>query len=419
MPTKNKRFHLDEVPITSVDTRSDTTRQGYHEGRGSSVQSRSYHPFVDFYTAIEEKSRTVPKDSNVFMGDAPAVSIATPMQVVRATRNVNKVVNAAKKIKNSLVELANRGNRITLKNASKISDAKWDKAYNTAVNAGDMIEAQRLRDLHFAVKSNTKVVDANGNPVKTYHTVNEAYPADFNEFNPTIEGTHSAIYTAKDPMMSGTYTNRIVSEGEREAYIQAGIENMKNGIKDNAVHGSYLREFKEALNTPASAREYVINRMPQLKQAVSKGRQKELYVRLNSPLTINGRGKHWNNIPINELPEDVYKYLKSTSMNGYTTRDIENAQKATGNYDGAIISDITDYGSSWKSTMRRMEPTNVYQINSPNNIKYSDAITYDDVGKIIPLSKRDNFRLSDMRYAFAPILGIGAGYTVNRKLNDK
>ena len=35
---------------------------------------------------------------------------------------------------------------------------------------------------------------------------------------------------------------------------------------------------------------------------------------------------------------------------------------------------------------------------NPNNIKLSNAITYDDFGNIIPLSKRDNFNISDIRY---------------------
>jgi hypothetical protein len=60
--------------------------------------------------------------------------------------------------------------KITRKNAHKITDAQWDKAYEKAIKNNDLEEAQRLRDLHFKAKApNTKVVDSNGNPVKTYH----------------------------------------------------------------------------------------------------------------------------------------------------------------------------------------------------------------------------------------------------------
>ena len=44
---------------------------------------------------------------------------------------------------------------------------------------------------------------------------------------------------------------------------------------------------------------------------------------------------------------------------------------------------------------------------NPNDLKYSSAVTYDDLRYIIPLSKRDNFSVSDLRYSFI-LLGTGA-----------
>lgn len=43
------------------------------------------------------------------------------------------------------------------------------------------------------------------------------------------------------------------------------------------------------------------------------------------------------------------------------------------------------------------------------HIKLSDPITYDDSGNIIPLSKRDNFSKSDIRYALFPGAAVGVG----------
>ena len=49
----------------------------------------------------------------------------------------------------------------------------------------------------------------------------------------------------------------------------------------------------------------------------------------------------------------------------------------------------------------------------PNKIKLADAVTYDDAGNIIPLSKRDNFNINDIRYGLLPwILGTGTVYGV-------
>lgn len=41
-----------------------------------------------------------------------------------------------------------------------------------------------------------------------------------------------------------------------------------------------------------------------------------------------------------------------------------------------------------------------------NPSKLTDAITYDDSGNIIPLSKRDNFTIPDVRYGILPFIGL-------------
>lgn len=52
---------------------------------------------------------------------------------------------------------------------------------------------------------------------------------------------------------------------------------------------------------------------------------------------------------------------------------------------------------------------------NPNNVKSANIVTYDDYGNIIPLSKRFNFDINDIRYGLLP-LGIGlAGYGLNKK----
>lgn len=60
--------------------------------------------------------------------------------------------------------------KITVDNLADVTDEMWDEAYNAAIAIDDLVEAQRLRDLHFKAKApNTKIVDSNGNPIKTYH----------------------------------------------------------------------------------------------------------------------------------------------------------------------------------------------------------------------------------------------------------
>lgn len=49
---------------------------------------------------------------------------------------------------------------------------------------------------------------------------------------------------------------------------------------------------------------------------------------------------------------------------------------------------------------------NQYLIKDPKKIKLSAPITYDDAGNIIPLSKRDNFTIPDVRYGILPFIGL-------------
>lgn len=82
-----------------------------------------------------------------------------------------KGVKAASKVSSKAPSKAVKiNNKITADNLADITDEMWDDAYNAAIANNDLVEAQRLRDLHFKAKApNTKVVDSNGNPVKTYH----------------------------------------------------------------------------------------------------------------------------------------------------------------------------------------------------------------------------------------------------------
>ena len=54
-------------------------------------------------------------------------------------------------------------------------------------------------------------------------------------------------------------------------------------------------------------------------------------------------------------------------------------------------------------------------------LKSADAVTYDNNGVRIPLGKRDNFNINDIRYAFIPSLlgGVTAGYLYNNNNNYK
>lgn len=79
-------------------------------------------------------------------------------------------------------------------------------------------------------------------------------------------------------------------------------------------------------------------------------------------------------------------------------------------YDGVLV----NYGKN------HLDDFELAQYN-PKNVKLSKAITYDDNGKIIPLSKRDNFTNPDIRFGWlAPLFGVSAAASLaNSKTENK
>lgn len=292
---------------------------------------------------------------------------------------------------------------ITQKNAKFLSDAEWDAAYFNAIKRGDRAEIQRLRDLHFESKSPGNIaVDTNGHPVKTYHTVNDKYDPTFNEFDSNIEGTHTNIYTTDDKYMSGTYTSKIIDDDELDYIIDITKRKYYPDVPFDKAKKEILESSKWLRSKPQPER------------------RKELYTYLQNPVVIDSDGGFWNHIPLSQLPDDVYKNIKvdlsaGYLSNNYSTRSLERAINpdeydiAMGSipvdYDGFIVKRVKDYGGS-KRYMFDFKPSTVYSIKDPAKLKLADAVTYDDAGNIIPLSKRDNFNIKDLRYGIIPAGGL-------------
>jgi hypothetical protein len=224
---------------------------------------------------------------------------------------------------------------------ANISDKKLDKIYNRIYNTGDYEDLQQLRDKHFEIKASNPLMSRD-KPMQLYHTVGDEYNPNFNIFNPTIEGSNSAIYTTDNLAMSKSYSSK-----------------------------------------------------------PTYGRIKKLYSNASKSYDIEGYYQPWNEIPYNG--------------NMWSTRTLEKAVRSHPQYgiDRLVIHNIKDWGGKAmpKGTFLmdgniKSSGTVIENLN-PNDLKYSSAVTYDDLGNIIPLSERDNFSISDLRYSLIP-LGTGA-----------
>lgn len=129
-------------------------------------------------------------------------------------------------------------------------------------------------------------------------------------------------------------------------------------------------------------------------------RVKKLYSNASKSYDIEGYYQPWNEIPYNG--------------NIWSTRTLEKAVRNHPQYDidRLVIHNIKDWGSKAMPKGTFLMDGNIKSSGTvienfnPNDLKYSSAVTYDDLGNIIPLSKRDNFSIKDLRYSLIP-LGIG------------
>lgn len=251
---------------------------------------------------------------------------------------LNKGYNAIKSNINSRI---NKGLfNEAIDNMANISDKKLNRIYNRIYNTGDYEALQQLRDKHFEVKASNPLMNRD-KPTQLYHTVGDEYNPNFNIFNPTIEGSNSAIYTTDNLAMSKSYSSKPTYD-----------------------------------------------------------RIKKLYSNASKSYDIEGYYQSWNKIPYNG--------------NMWSTRTLEKAVRSHPQYgiDRLVIHNIKDWGGKAMPKGTFLMDGNIKSSGTvienfnPNNLKYSSAVTYDDLGNIIPLSERDNFSISDLRYSIIP-LGTG------------
>ena len=132
-------------------------------------------------------------------------------------------------------------------------------------------------------------------------------------------------------------------------------------------------------------------------------RIKKLYSNASKSYDIEGYYQPWNEIPYNG--------------NIWSTRTLEKAVRNHPQYgiDRLVIHNIKDWGGKTMPKGTFLMDGNIKSSGTvienfnPNDLKYSSAVTYDDLGNIIPLSKRDNFSIGDLRYSLIP---LGTGVTL-------
>lgn len=109
----------------------------------------------------------------------------------------NKAYNAGKTAYSTGRDAVSLPVKITEENAAAMTPEQWTAAQDVAIARGDMVEAQRLRDLHFQVSAPNTVASVNGQPLQLYHGTDATFNAfDISKYGSTDGGTFGrGIYT--------------------------------------------------------------------------------------------------------------------------------------------------------------------------------------------------------------------------------
>lgn len=240
---------------------------------------------------------------------------------------------------------------------SDITPKQWTAAQDAAIAKGDMAEALRLRNLHAEVKGYS--------PIHEYHGSNKS----FKEFKESPYG----IYFTPD-------------ESAAEGYVR-GSSPTKYDV--------YLNSGDDVITINNDGLPW--NKIPETKAANAFGISKE---DLHSIVgKYNAGAQPW-------YYDYLYPFGFKPKTNYYAVDQLAKAAKQQGKASLKLVNAM-DNGKKITAKNRLYDQHIVFK---PNQVKSADAVTYDDNGIRIPLGKRDNFSINDIRYGLLPFVAGLTGY---------
>ena len=261
-----------------------------------------------------------------------------------------------------------------------------------------------------------------GGDVLTGVTLNKGYNTLKNNINSRINKrlfneAMNNMANISDKRLDRIY-NRLYNTGDyedlqqlRDKHFEVKASNpLMNRDKPTQLYHTVGDEYNPSFNVfnpnieGSNSAIYTTDNLAMSKSYSSKptyDRVKKLYSNASKSYDIEGYYQPWNEIPYNG--------------NMWSTRTLEKAVRNHPQYgiDRLVIHNIKDWGGKAMPKGTFLMDGNIKSSGTvienfnPNDLKYSSAVTYDDLGNIIPLSKRDNFSIGDLRYSLIP-LGTGA-----------
>lgn len=206
----------------------------------------------------------------------------------------------------------------------------------------------------------SKIVDKNGEPQVTYHTVNRRYNPSFKKFNVRIEGRQTAIYHTDSYQMSASYNplTHEIEEGNRLGYyyrddnlhyVKVDYLNIKNPKIVDAKGAAWDQlDYQGGLQFKQAQKKYedALEEIATLAYGDNKidNSMSDLYHKLNN---ITSLGNDRANVVLKRVYDltkiklnlDDFQII-GAAMGGDSTRTLE---RFLGEYDGVIINNVLDY----------------------------------------------------------------------------
>lgn len=338
----------------------------------------------------------------------------------------------------------------------RLSQIEKEYATEVAKASPDMAKLQQLSDEHYKLKTkDNQAVDESGNPVELYHS-GQTVPQ-FTSFNTNYEGRgDSYIYAASNPLASKTYIRNDSAglfEGNVGKLYDAELELLKfESLNEESIKklqnlgerdGRLTREEKKWVKEQRPIIDK-FNRLSKARDDAQRAYMDDPYGGLdeythklyayepeylgvidgkrsgsfNIDLGVPDKLRHAYSKELQRLyslgysPTDSFLYgdsspknyvdwlLKKNSKLGlYSTRDIERAAKSEG-VRAFKVKNIYDVAEQPMGKYKREDYfSDIYAFKDPRMLKSTAPITYDDAGNIIPLSKRHDFTVNDIRYS--------------------
>lgn len=355
--------------------------------------------------------------------------------VIEGLKNQNAKIYAKKSSteSNNSIEENNTKIQNSTRSGSFLSDSEVDNQYSQAVKNNDIETAQKLVD-EKAMSWGAYSEDGK-TPTKLYHGTQSF---GFTEFALDKMDDGRSIFLTDSKEIASTYSgvddvrkiserinidvdkltphetvellNKYSEKYNYKYYSESEVEKLKSD--NNSRYGRRLNRdnisgdiiVSQSKKTPVFYLFSVDSSKELLKIYVGKGNY-SLYAKMNNPLVINANKSNWNEIDVKSVintpfgdaikadyGEDYFDY----GTQHLSTREVSNYAKQAG-YDSVIFKNLNDKGGK-NSEIPRDTIANVYVVFNPNNVKSADAITYDNNGKVIPLSERFDGNEDDIRY---------------------